>query len=373
MFKKSLFITILVLLIATTSFAKNLELNEKHAGKTFYLNNNTAAILELETNPSTGYEWHATSSDSSVVKVVHSKFTSCYPNRLGGSGVRTFHIKNIKHGKADMNFVLKRTYRKNVPSGTPMKKVTFHFISKEPFQGTFPKLESKGGNGKPDHGGGNKPSAFPATFDWRDTGLVSSVKDQGNCGSCWAFATVGVLESAVLINIGVEYDLSEQYLVSCNAEGWSCNGGWFAHDYHWNISLPGLEPGSRLESAYPYTASDSQCSASIFGGLTIRNWSYVDTSRQVPSTEKIKEAIYYHGPVAAAVCVNNAFSSYQDGVFSSKGCRNINHAIMLVGWDDYDECWILKNSWTADWGEDGYMRIKYKSNVVGSYATWIDY
>lgn len=372
MFKKSLFTTILVLLIATSVFAGNLKLNEKHAGKTFYLDNNTAAILELETTPSNGYGWYAVSSNSNVVKITNSKFTAHYPDRLGSPGIRTFHIKNINHGKANMRFVLKRTYRTDVPSGKPMKDLTFHFISKGRFRGTFPILKAKGVKGKPDRGD-DTPSDFPETLDWRQTGDVSPVKDQGVCGSCWAFATTGVLESAILIKNELENDLSEQYLVSCNDEGWGCNGGWFAHDYHWNIALDGLNPGSRSESIYPYTASDDQCTADPSGDFVINSWEYVDISQQVPSTEKLKQAIYEHGPVAVAVCVNRAFQSYQGGVFDGKGCRSINHAVVLVGWSNVGGYWILKNSWGANWGENGYMRIKYKSNLVGSFATWIDY
>jgi len=104
------------------------------------------------------------------------------------------------------------------------------------------------------------PSALPAAFDWRDHGGVTSVKDQGSCGSCWAFGTVGPLEANIKIKDGVEKDLSEQYLLSCNTDDWDCGGGWWAHDYHEWKKPPGeSEAGAVFEADSPYVASDTPC------------------------------------------------------------------------------------------------------------------
>ena len=94
---------------------------------------------------------------------------------------------------------------------------------------------------------------FPSTWNWCDEGACPPVRDQGTCGSCWAFGTVGVLETNLLIRDGTAADLSEQYLLSCNTDSWDCGGGWWAHDYHeWKYSPPETEAGAVPESGFPY-------------------------------------------------------------------------------------------------------------------------
>jgi len=100
---------------------------------------------------------------------------------------------------------------------------------------------------------------LPAAFDWRDYDGCTSIKNQSSCGSCWAFSTVGALECAIKIQDGVETDLSEQWLVSCNDNGWGCDGGWFAHSYHEQNTDPCGGTGAVLESDFPYTARDDSC------------------------------------------------------------------------------------------------------------------
>ncbi|MFP4343692.1 MAG: C1 family peptidase [Anaerolineales bacterium] len=104
--------------------------------------------------------------------------------------------------------------------------------------------------------------------------------------------------------------------------------------------------------------------------VEISDWAYVGTSSSVPATSAIKQAIYGHGPVAAAVCVNTAFQNYGGGVSTGPGCTSVNHAIVLVGWDDVHQAWILRNSWGPNWGENGYMRIGYGVSEVGYSANY---
>ncbi len=216
--------------------------------------------------------------------------------------------------------------------------------------------------------------ALPTSWDWRSVGGCTSVKNQASCGSCWAFGTVGAMESAILINDGVTTDLSEQYLVSCNLSGWSCSGGWFAHDYHWDTAgADGGGIGAVLEAAKPYTATNQACGGPFAHPYALNSWYYVSSSGGVPSTAAIKQAILLYGPVSVAVYVNNAFQAYSSGVFNACANGTVNHAVVLVGWNDAQQAWILRNSWGSGWGESGYMRIRYGCSKVGYAACYVDY
>jgi C1A family cysteine protease len=220
--------------------------------------------------------------------------------------------------------------------------------------------------------------ALPPSCDWRLSNGVTPIKDQGNCGSCWAFSTVGPLESLILLEGGGTVDLSEQYLVSCNLSGWSCGGGWFAHDYHMDLSgQDNNGPGAVLAAEDPYTGTDAACKATYDHPYSLPSWSYIGSEDAVPSTEAIKQAIYTYGPVSVAVCVGPYFEGYSGGIFNTdESSAGINHAVVLVGWNDNggtDGYWILRNSWGASWGESGYMRIGYGVSQVGYAANFIEY
>ena len=220
---------------------------------------------------------------------------------------------------------------------------------------------------------------LPEIFDWRDIDGVdytTPIKSQGSCGSCWAFGTVAPLECNIKIKDGVTIDLSEQYLVSCNSDGWGCNGGWWAHDYHqWKPDYCG-GVGAVLEQYFPYEADDLPCNCPYPHDYLIDDWVYIGTPPTVPPVDSMKQAIMDYGPISVAACVNTAFHDYSGGIFSGPTCSNINHAIALVGWDDTqgtDGVWFLRNSWGTGWGEDGYMRIEYGVCDVGYNACYVDY
>ncbi len=218
--------------------------------------------------------------------------------------------------------------------------------------------------------------SLPSYFNWCDQGGCTPIKNQGSCGSCWAFATVGPLESNIKIKDGVTVDLSEQWLVSCNREGWGCNGGWWAHDYHEWKTDPCGGKGAVLEANFPYTATDAPCNCPYPHHYLIDDWNYVTTSSEVPAVNLMKQAIMDYGPISVAVCVNSAFQAYTGGVFSGPSCTNINHGVVLVGWDDSqgtNGVWFLRNSWGTGWGEGGYMRIGYGVSRVGYGASYVVY
>jgi len=221
---------------------------------------------------------------------------------------------------------------------------------------------------------------LPDAFDWRDEveGGLPSVKNQGSCGSCWAFGTVAPLECNIKIKDGVEVDLSEQWLVSCNQDGYGCGGGWWCHDYFMENGKtdPCGDSGAVLEEDFPYVAYDAPCNCPYPHEYFIEDWAYVGDPNGVAEVDEIKQAIYDYGIVSVAVCVNSAFAEYDDGIFSGPTCSSINHAVALVGWDDNqgtEGVWFLRNSWGPDWGEDGYMRIEYGVCDVGYRTVRIKY
>ncbi|XP_053202626.1 uncharacterized protein LOC128387448 [Panonychus citri] len=211
--------------------------------------------------------------------------------------------------------------------------------------------------------------SLPDFLDWRESGIVSSVKNQGACGSCWSFSTVSSLESAYMKKTGNKTTLSEQNLMDCSwAEGnLGCNGGWMSDAYRTVTRLGGIMSAAD----YPYAGRDSiSCkytqSKAVLG---VENYATVD------GLANMKSAVAKTN-VAVAMEVDNKFQHYKNGVFKSSGCKNtpksLNHAVNLVGFGkavipvnttrdgestevDY---WLLRNSWSNSWGESGYARIQ---------------
>jgi len=209
----------------------------------------------------------------------------------------------------------------------------------------------------------------PASLDWRNHGgnFVTPIRNQGSCGSCWAFATAAALEATTLIanqTPGVDLNLSEQVMVSCGNAG-SCGGGSVssASNYLKSTGLP-------LETCYPYTATNGACANACAdwqsSAYRISSWSYVATTQA--TVEGIKNALYSNGPLVTTFAVYQDFFSYRSGVYSYvSGSLAGHHAVLIVGYDDPGQYFIVKNSWGTSWGEAGYFRIAYSelNSVVG--------
>ena len=213
---------------------------------------------------------------------------------------------------------------------------------------------------------------LPAKWDSRALGLVGPVKNQEQCGSCWDFSGTGCVEVAYNkagIGGGANvFILSEEYTLSCYRNG-KCNG-----DDNTTVLDWAKTHGLPLTSDYgPYKAVPGTCLYKRGMPLhKIDDWGFADAdgSSGVASTNDIKNAIMQYGAVGCAVAADDAFEAYTSGVFASTTSTEIDHDIMLVGWDDSVGAWILRNSWTSSWGESGYMRIAYGVNCVGTEAVW---
>ena len=198
----------------------------------------------------------------------------------------------------------------------------------------------------------------PQSLDWRDNNgrFVTAVKDQQKCGACWAFAMTGALES-YMIRTGqtptLDLSLSEQVLVSCDKQNDGCNGGHLDPDYLVKWGLPST-------NEYPYTSGNGQpgtCPSSWpnFNAHKIGSWGSVPNN-----VDDIKAALAAYGPLPSTLVVYEDFKHYKSGVYSYvSGFRLGTHAVLIVGFDDNGQYFIVKNSWGKDWGEKGYFRIAY--------------
>ena len=216
------------------------------------------------------------------------------------------------------------------------------------------------------------PEDLPDNFDWRTLDGCTPVKNQGGCGSCWAFAAMGVAESQYLIQSGETLDFSEQWLVSCTEAG-SCDGGWHGAAFNYMIDTADAKglSGTPLEENFPYEADDVDCDFTDGDRYLLTSWAGI-----TENIDAMKEAIMTYGPIAVSIYAEDLFQCYVGGIFDADISGSSNHAVVLVGWDDTqgsEGVWYLRNSWGTGWGENGYMRIEYGSNGVGESAAYAEY
>jgi C1A family cysteine protease/predicted secreted protein len=359
-------------------------LSAKDDSRQIELKEGQVLVISLESNPSTGYTWEIEEAKETILRQTgKTEFKPesgplGAPALLGAPGKQILRFEAVAAGQTTLRLVYRRPWEKGAK---PAKAFSLQVQGVGLF--TQPKSPAPTPTAEPPLESPVLPAeqpmlGLPAYYNWCDPGNdgCTSVKDQGNCGSCWAFGTVGPLESNILIQDGLVKDLSEQYLVSCNTDGWGCNGGWWAHDYHLNKIPPG-EPdaGAVYEADFPYQAANVSCNPPHAHHEKIVSWRYVGSEYGIPPVDDIKQAILDHSPVSAAVCVGSAFQGYSGGIFqTNETCTGyVNHAVVLVGWDDNQGVWYLRNSWGPSWGESGYMRIKYGTSKVGYAANYIIY
>ncbi len=228
--------------------------------------------------------------------------------------------------------------------------------------------------------------SFPSRFDWRELGKVTPVKQQGGCGSCYAFASIGNFESRVLIDAGMAFDFSENNVKECEWWDSSCNGG-----NYWRVASYLAIKGTVLETCDPYVASDVECKSTCPYVKTLLDWCVL-SSDEPPPVDVIKSYLQTYGPLYTAMYAGYyddwyyEFQTY-DGSYTLhyEGPQSPNHAVLIVGWDDnltYEGgqgAWIVKNSWGTGWGgtcgygsERGYFTIAYGSARIGSYISFLN-
>ncbi|XP_065223005.1 procathepsin L-like [Planococcus citri] len=202
------------------------------------------------------------------------------------------------------------------------------------------------------------PESIPDSKNWTAEGKVTPVKDQGPCGSCWAFSTAGAIEAHVAIASKKVKILSEQNLIDCVGErDWvdnSCEGGLMEYGYQYVMENKGIA----TKSSYPYQAEQGECQYKPdFKGATIKGYESVE-----PDEEIMKKVVGTIGPVSVAIYNANLLQHYTSGTFSNPKCGSTmraGHALLIVGYgtDETGDYWLLKNSWSASWGMNGYFKL----------------
>jgi C1A family cysteine protease len=202
--------------------------------------------------------------------------------------------------------------------------------------------------------------ADPPSFDWRNVDGVdwmTSVKHQGNCGSCWAHSAIGVVEAAFNIytnNSDLDYNLSEQYFVSaCN------NAGTCAEGFPNGVlsSMTRYGGGAPNETCFPYRAADSACEPC--SGWEENPYMIVSRAYINSGISNYKWALQTYGPISVDFRASSDLQLYKDGVWEPIYKQKYGHAVVLVGWNESLGAWICKNSWGTNWGIDGYFYVKY--------------
>lgn len=194
---------------------------------------------------------------------------------------------------------------------------------------------------------------IPNSLDWRSMGAVTNIKNQKQCGSCWAFSAVGTIEGQHAIKIGNLVSLSEQNLVDCDNSSFGCEGGWPDKAIEYVINNSGID----TELSYPYVAEQQECSYSNNTiGATVSN------VVRLPQADMnaLYDALGTIGPISVAIDAEDDFQMYSSGIYSSSTCStdSLDHAVLAVGYGisfNKKKYIIVKNSWGSDWGMNGYI------------------
>ncbi|KAJ4954930.1 hypothetical protein NE237_011713 [Protea cynaroides] len=201
----------------------------------------------------------------------------------------------------------------------------------------------------------NNVTHVPISMDWRKKGAVTPIKDQGDCGSCWAFSAVAAMEGITELKTGQLLSLSEQELVDCDSSNNGCDGGWMDQAFQFIIQNQGLT----TESNYPYEGINGTCNEKKAANRarTITGYEDVPTRNEQALLKAVANQ-----PVSISIdAAGDPFKFYSSGIFTGICGTESNHAVTLIGYGVNEEgikYWLAKNSWGTSWGEDGYMRIQ---------------
>ena len=206
---------------------------------------------------------------------------------------------------------------------------------------------------------------LPSSVDWREKGVVTNVKNQGQCGSCWAFSATGSLEGQHALKTGNLVSLSEQNLVDCSKDEGNkgCKGGLMIKAFKYIKENGGID----TEESYPYKAENGRCrfkQADV--GATLTGYKSIEEK----DCKALKEAVATVGPISAAMDASEmSFQLYDGGIYKPRKCSStkLDHGVLVVGYgtEDGTDYWLMKNSWGRSWGMEGYFKIAAADDLCG--------
>jgi len=223
---------------------------------------------------------------------------------------------------------------------------------------------------------------LPKHFDWRTLVSIPPPKDQGNTLRCWDYAACGAIDLSLAIRGETNANASEQEVLSiCPRKGKEEDPNWYMPVFRWAM-WHGVAKDARIPLKKNVSPQEKARYFTTHSDYFAVNWGFVSKDGGVSTVEEMKAAILKHGGLSVALKHDDAFDSYSGGVFQDPSVSpldGIDHAVVLIGWDDDKRAWILRNSYGAHWGENcgfgndrGYMWISYGSNNVGAVAAWVD-
>ena len=199
------------------------------------------------------------------------------------------------------------------------------------------------------------------SVNWVEAGAVTGVKDQGQCGSCWAFSSTGSIEGAHFVATGELLSFSEQQLVDCanlrhGYGNMGCNGGLQTYAYNYYNTHK-----AELESTYPYTSGAGQTGSCLYDESSATSVEVSSFVNVTPSNKAQMKAALDQQPLAVAIEADKmVFQTYSSGVLTSSRCgTNLDHAVLAVGYgtENGQDYWLVKNSWNTTWGDQGYIKL----------------
>lgn len=204
-------------------------------------------------------------------------------------------------------------------------------------------------------------AGFPAdSFDWRQQGAVTGVKNQAQCGSCWTFSAVACMEGAWKLGGNPLVSLSEEELVQCaKSAGNGCQGGEMGAAIQWVIQNGGINS----EDGYPYTSGNGVTGVCDTQKASVKVAHFSEMRRMPQDESQLVALLQQYGPLAIAVDATTGWQAYRGGIKTACSGRSLDHGVTIVGFGaDY---WIVKNSWATTWGEQGYIRLQRGVNCDG--------
>lgn len=342
-----------------SAFAQGfVQINAEQNGKQVTLSANQVLELRLPCNPSTGYAWYLRNNNNEIIRQADGiieqtgnwEFIADRP-MAGTPGQQIIRFIGIERGEADLHLA----YMQPWSEAQPRQQYSLSVISEGAYTGTYKAPVPVAAKSEKINRSGSVP--LPAKFSWLDEKIMTPITSSV-CGSSWAFAACGQFEANIKRFDHVTRNLSEQWLINCDEDKYNCDGGMYPGNMFQKY-------GAVYEYDAPFKGTNGECKSPYPYHEKILG--FVDIGA-TPTVAQLKEAIYTYGPVWAEVTAGNNFSTYMSGILIASDPGEVNHAIVLVGWNDSTESFVLRNSWGSAWGEQGYMRIKYGTNRVGEHA-----